>query len=353
MRIGLFMCFAWFCSAGFAAEMTLTRATFAELPGWKQDHQEEALLAFQKSCVEIMKRDANYVERSRHVRVSRQEWQDVCRQAEKIHTRDVKVARRFFETNFAPYRITASGYTDGLFTGYYMPLIHARLQPDKRYFVPIYAYPAGASRWLPDREAIMNGALEGRAEVLAWADDPVDVYFAHVQGSAVVELPDKRQFVIGYAGHNGREYTSIGRVLVESQQIAKEVISMQSIRAWLEQHPRQANALLNLNKSYVFFRILKDENPLGSERVPLTPQRSLAVDLRFIPLGAPVWLNSAMPVPESKQSLLALRRLLVAQDTGGAIKGIVRGDVYWGTGDKAAYIAGHMNSPGNYWVLLP
>jgi membrane-bound lytic murein transglycosylase A len=167
-----------------------------------------------------------------------------------------------------------------------------------------------------------------------------------------VQLPHKKQFLINYAGSNGRPYTSLGKVLVKNQDLTSQHSSMQDIRAWLLKHPEKMNSVLNKNASYVFFRVLKNKDPLGAEQVPLTSRRSLAVDKSYIPLGVPVWLDTGFP-SKSSQELVSFRHLMIAQDTGGAIKGIVRGDVYWGSGDKATFIAGHMKSPGRYWLLLP
>jgi membrane-bound lytic murein transglycosylase A len=185
--------------------------------------------------------------------------------------------------------------------------------------------------------------------VLVWTDNLLDVFFAQIQGSAIVELPDHERLIINYAGTNGRAYTAIGKILLERNAIPKNNLSMQTLRIWLEQHPEEINTVLNSNASYVFFKILKNGDPLGSEQIPLLPERSLAVDTRFIPLGAPLWLSTTLPTHTPS----AFQHLMIAQDTGGAIKGIIRGDVYWGASEKAADIAGHMQSDGQYWILLP
>lgn len=178
-----------------------------------------------------------------------------------------------------------------------------------------------------------------------------ELFFAHIQGSALVQLTNGQRILIGYAGGNGHPYTSIGKVLVNNHQLDSKKISMQSIRAWLLQHPQQITTLLNHNASFVFFKILPDHHPLGTQRVPLTPERSLAVDTRYLPLGAPLWLSTTIPI--EKMQTKPFQHLVIAQDTGSAIQGIVRGDIYWGTGKKAEFIAGHMQQPGQYWILLP
>ncbi len=337
-------------SGVFGAHFFLLRTTYDKLPGWEQDNQQKALLAFKQSCVAIMHLDSKkmfstLLPSGGYVSA----WQTICLAANKLTKNDDHTARQFFEYWFQPYRVANNFNPNGLFTGYYVPVIHARLKKNQRFQTPIYALPN--TKPYPDRAAITAGALENKARVLTWSDDPIDVFFAQIQGSARVRLSPKKNFLIGYAGNNGRPYTAIGKILIEKRAIEKKNISMQSIRAWLNEHPQELHTILNQDASYVFFQIQKNNQPLGSQGVPLTPQRSLAVDPRFIPLGAPVWLNSSSPTRLTPN--MTFQQLLIAQDTGGAIKGIVRGDVFWGEGDDAAYTAGYMRNKGQYWVLLP
>jgi membrane-bound lytic murein transglycosylase A len=205
-----------------------------------------------------------------------------------------------------------------------------------------------------DRAAIDRGGLAGRGLELLWVDDAVGKFFLQVQGSGLVELADGRRLRIGYADQNGRAYRAIGRDLVEMGELAREEVSLQTIRDWLRAHPERAQELMERNPSYVFFRELGDAattpGPLGAQNVALAPERSIAVDRRFVPLGVPLWLDTTAPYPEGERPF---RRLLVAQDTGGAIKGPVRGDVFWGSGERAEHIAGHMRSRGRWFALLP
>jgi membrane-bound lytic murein transglycosylase A len=173
-----------------------------------------------------------------------------------------------------------------------------------------------------------------------------------VQGSGIAQLPNKKKFLIGYAGTNGYPYTSIRKILIQNKELTEQTSSMQDMRAWFARNSEKIEPTLNLNPSYVFFRILENKDPLGTQAIPLTIQRSLAVDKQYIPLGAPIWLDTVVP-ENDQESSASFQHLLIAQDTGGAIKGIVRGDVYWGGEPKAAFIAGHMKSPGSYWILLP
>src|SRR6185295_10813052 len=203
-----------------------------------------------------------------------------------------------------------------------------------------------------DRKAIDEGALAGRGLELVWVDDPVDAFFLEIQGSGRIVLPDGEQIRVGYAGQNGYVYSAIGRELLKRGVLTKEQLSMQSIREWLEANPDEGRDVMRTNASYVFFRELSEEGPVGSLGVVLTPERSLAVDPLFVPLGVPVWIDTTIPAG-APGGARPLQRLLVAQDTGGAINGPVRGDVFWGPGDEAAATAGSMRQPGRLWLLLP
>jgi membrane-bound lytic murein transglycosylase A len=352
----------------------LSKKSFVQLPAWKNDDHYQALLAFQRSCTEIQKRNPQVAFAAAPESGNVRAWQTICTAANQLTQNDNEAARKFFETWFDPYQVHNNLSSHGLFTGYYLPLLQGSLKPDKRFSIPIYAIPndlitinlgkfhheltgktlVGQLKnnklyQYPDRSAINQGAIQQQTKVLVWTDNLLDVFFAQIQGSAIVELPDHERLIINYAGTNGRAYTAIGKILLERNAIPKNNLSMQTLRIWLEQHPEEINTVLNSNASYVFFKILKNGDPLGSEQIPLLPERSLAVDTRFIPLGAPLWLSTTLPTHTPS----AFQHLMIAQDTGGAIKGIIRGDVYWGASEKAADIAGHMQSDGQYWILLP
>jgi membrane-bound lytic murein transglycosylase A len=306
------------------------------------------------------------------------DWKPACAAAEKVPAGDDAAARAFFERRFRPLAATNGGHPLGLFTGYYEPLLQGSRRRGGRFTVPLYLRPPelvtvdlgdfreslkgqriagkvedGALVPFPDRGAIEKGALAGRDLELVWVDDPVDAFFLHVQGSGRVRLAEGGELRVGYAAQNGHPYFAIGRDLIERGALRKEEVSMQSIRAWLEAHPDDAAKVMERNASYIFFQELKGDGPLGAEGVPLTPGRSLAVDRELLPLGLPVWLSAGMPGAREGEPDRKLRRLLVAQDTGGAIRGPVRGDVFWGHGDEAAEIAGRMKHRGRLWVLLP
>ncbi len=347
----LFGLFSILTGCSTQPHLELTKTTYDELPAWNRDNHSQSLRAFQRSCREIIKRNpySNFSKLTGSGKVGH--WQQACYAASHIAENNNPAAQAFFEAWFEPYQISNNAETNGLFTGYYLPLLHGSLTANRYYAIPIYGIPmdfAANKKYYhsayPDRASINNGAIHYKTPVLAWTHDPIELFFAQIQGSAIVELTNHQRFIISYAANNGHRYTAIGKILRDEYGIPKEQISMQTIKYWLRQHPAKINTILNRNASYVFFKVLHNDDPLGAERIPLLPERSLAVDLHYIPLGAPLWLNTTAP---------NMQRLMIAQDTGGAIKGVVRGDVYWGTGDKAEYYAGHMQSPGQYWILLP
>lgn len=280
-------------------------------------------------------------------------------------------ARAFFEAQFIPYAVKGSSGDQGLFTGYYLPELTGSLTRESVSQTPLYKRPADLvsadlglfkpelkgqkiagkvinNKFIPydDRAVIAKNGLFARAEPLAWIDEPTDAFFLEIQGSGRVKLRDGTFLYVGYDGANGRPYAAIGRLLADKGEIERPV-TMPAIRDKLAREPWRAQEIMNWNSSYVFFRALPNQSVLGAQGVALTPARSLAVDTRFLPLGAPVWIDTQ----DSKG--VALRRLMVAQDTGGAIKGAVRGDFFWGAGQEAADQAGSMQSRGCYYVLLP
>ncbi|PHH56550.1 murein transglycosylase A [Coxiella burnetii] len=374
--IGIFLLYY---TGTFGPHFSLVKTSFNSLPEWKQDNQSQALIAFQKSCAEILKRNPHESFNGLSQAGLVQNWQVICNAANKVERQNPQMARNFFEHWFTPYSIKNNFNPRGLFTGYYLPLLHGSLKKEKPYIFPVYGLPkdlikidlglfrpelAGRSIVAqlkkrnallpyPDRAAINQGAIQSSAPVLVWCDSVIDLFFAEIQGSAIVKLPNKKQLLINYAGDNGHPYTPIGKILVERHIMTKEEASLQGVRKWLLDHATEVNALLNCNASFVFFKLINNSGPLGTEKIVLTPERSLAVDKRYIPLGAPIWINTTSPTNHSQEKATPYRHLLIAQDTGGGIKGVVRGDIYWGAGDKAEFIAGHMHNVGKYWVLLP
>lgn len=348
------------------AARTLTPAPWSELPGWQQDNHAEALPALLASCRAIARQTA---------------WHEVCEAAVSVKGRDA--AKLFFETHFTPYRVaSADGAAEGLITGYYEPTLRGSRKPSARNRYPVYGVPddllvldlgdlapelkstaararVDGRRVVPyyDRAQIENGRAPVRGKEIAWVDDVVELFFLQIQGSGRIMLDDGGTLRVGFAEHNGHPYRSIGRVLIDRGELPLERASMQGIKAWAREYPAKLAELLHQNPRYVFFRELpgtgtapsgEGTSPPGALGVPLTPQRSIAVDPRYLPLGAPVHIATHWPNTDKP-----LQRLMLAQDTGGAIRGAVRADFFWGSGEEAAREAGRMKQTLRMWVLLP
>lgn len=377
--IGLLLAVASCAAPPGPPRLDLDKISFTDLRGWRDDAQSRALAAFRRSCDKMTAApDHRALGGSDGVGGRMANWRGPCAAASTVAEADDHAARQFFEAYFTPFRLSDRGQTEGLFTGYYEPLLSGAKTPGGRFTVPIHGLPAdlvtvnlglffddlgkrritgrvvdGALAPYPRRDQIAAGALDGKAPVLAWVDDPLDAFFLHVQGSGRIGLAGGGVMRVGYAGANGRTYVSIGRALIKRGAISQEEVSLQSIRAWLTANPDQAADILALNPSYVFFRELAGDGPLGAQGVALTPGRSLAVDRAYLPLGAPIWLDIMIPPAAAGGPDRALRRLVVAQDTGGAIKGPLRGDLFWGFGPEAEWVAGRMKHSGGYALLLP
>ncbi|MBU0800708.1 MAG: murein transglycosylase A [Alphaproteobacteria bacterium] len=350
--------------------MVLQPVSFADLPDWKNDDHASALATFAKSCARINKIDAARAFSKNIAAGTIGDWQKICAQLPGVTD-----ARAFFETHFVPHAARAEGGSDvGLFTGYYEATLRGSRTKQGPYQYPLHSRPAdlvmvelgefredlkgqriagrvadGKLKPYEDRAKIVAGQWPHNDQVLVWVDDPVDAFFLQIQGSGVVQLDDGSLMRVGYDGQNGHVYYAIGRELVKREILSKDEVSMQSIRAWLEQNPDQAMDFMNLNKSYVFMRALDGDGPLGAENVVLTPGRSLAVDSGKMAYGVPVWVDLGAPTDGEAP----IKRLMVAQDTGGAIRGAVRGDVFFGYGERAEHLAGLMKAKGRYWILLP
>ena len=321
----------------------LTPLRFADIPGWSNDHSAEALPAFLASCGLLRRAPAP---------ASGGSWRSVCDAGLEIPAGNDAAARRYFETNFQPFGVSADGTADGLYTGYYEPEMAGDTRPSSRYRWPLYRRPDLGGRTALTRAQIDAGALRNKRLEMFWLADPVDVFFLHIQGSGRVRLPDGQVLRVSYDGQNGHPYVPIGRVLVDRGEMPLSEVTMQTIRAWLEAHPDQAQDVMNRNPSYVFFREVAEldpnRGPPGASGAALTPMRSIAVDKTYVPLGAPVWLETLDPVDGGR-----IRRLMVAQDVGGAIRGAVRADIFFGWGADAENRAGKMRRRGFEIILLP
>jgi membrane-bound lytic murein transglycosylase A len=343
------------------AAPSLQEAAWGDLPGWRDDDPSLAWEALLRSCDAITDKVG---------------WKDVCASARDVASPNRETVRRFFEGHFRPYKVVHDdGYDEGLITGYYEPLLRGSRTAHGPYRFPIYGVPddllvidltelypelqgkrlrgrVEGRRVVPyyDRSQIESGrgALSGKE--LLWVDDPIELFFLQIQGSGRVVLESGETLRLGYADHNGHPYRSIGRLLVDQGDLPLERASMQGIKVWARRNPARVRDLLDHNASYVFFRELPGDlpGPIGALGVPLTARRSIAVDLRVVPLGAPVYISTTFPLTDQP-----LNRLMVAQDTGGAIRGAVRADFFWGFGEDAAREAGRMKQALRMWVLLP
>jgi len=311
-----------------ADDVSINVLTFGDLEGWHADDHRAALMVFQNTCADLVEPD----------------WGALC--AAAAFQKDPK---QFFELFFRPVLIEDG--SPGLFTGYYEPELRGSRTRTGPYQYPLYRYPDAADNkpWFTRREIFETGILAGRGLEIAWVDDPVELFFLQVQGSGRVRLPDGGVVRVGYAGSNGHTYRSIGQELVRRGTFQAHQVSADVIKRWVQRNPSAGQDLLYHNPSYVFFRevneVPPDQGPLGAMNRSVTPHRSIAVDPRYIPLGAPVWIEKDGQEP--------IRRLVVAQDTGSAIKGAQRADVFFGTGDDAGLLAGRLKDPGRLVVLLP
>jgi len=361
------------------APLKLSPASFSDLPGWQQDDLKGFMQAYRISCARILKRGAAEPFASDATWGTYGDWQAACRAADSVDGNNTAQVRAFIENNFKVMQATAAGKPEGLFTGYYESTLRGSRTRKGPYQHPLLARPTdlvmvdlGEFREELKGQRIAGRVLDGklkpyenRAQIvggkmpqtqfrpLVWLDDPRDAFFVQVQGSGVVHLDDGSLMRVGYAAQNGHPYYAIGRELVKRGIYKKEDVSMDSIRSWLLQNPDKADELMNTNPSYVFFEETKDggsgAGPKGGEGVSLTEKRSLAIDRSRMPYGFPVYLSADYQDEEGRK----LERLMMAQDTGGAIRGAVRGDVYWGSGAVAEKMAGPMKAKGRYYFLMP
>ncbi len=343
------------------AEKPLQSAEWSDLPGWGEDDPAPPFAAFVASC-RSLERQA--------------QWKPVCNSAVDLKDKSATALRAWFEAQFQPWAlVNPDGSRNGLVTGYYEPILKGSRRQSRAYAHPVFAPPedmivVDLAELYPELKHLrLRGRLEGRKlipyysraewtpqeskrspEALLWIDDPIDLFFMQIQGSGQVQLTDGSRVRLNYADQNGHPYRSIGRWLIERGELKAEQASMQGIKTWAKANPARLAELLNANPSLVFFRELPVEGsgPQGAMGLALTPERSLAVDARHVPLGAPIWLATTRPNSER-----ALNRLMLGQDTGGAIRGVVRADFYWGSGPDAGNQAGKMRQQGRMWVLLP
>lgn len=331
--------------------LVLTAVDYQQLPGWNGDSQTQVLPAFKRSCERITQLPPGQAIGAGGQGGLAGDWLGPCGALRSLNPNDLAAVRDYFETWFQPFQAANGQRVAGLFTGYFEAELRGSRHRGGRYQIPLYGrptdLPTDPEQSYYSRAEIEGGILRGKVRELLWVDDPVDAHILHIQGSGRVILDDGSVVQVGYNGSNGRKFVGLGRILLDHGKITAGDTTMQTVRAWLKSHPKEAGSLMAENPRYVFFRFLDADGPVGAAGVPLTAGRSLAVDPRFVPLGVPLWLDSVDPDGQP------LRRLMVAQDSGAAIKGPVRGDVYWGPGEPAFDKAGRMKSQGCYYLLLP
>jgi peptidoglycan lytic transglycosylase A len=367
----------------FPEESQLEPLRWTALEGWQQDDHVAAFATFRASCDPLARRLKWLQRKNRSPRDSRpmkKALMEVCTRAMTLENPDPAAARAFFEENFWPVKVGKLGEETGLLTGYYEPIIQGSRFPSDEYTVPVYRTPPDlvargrrtanggfpnkgfvgrrvGSKLVPyhERTEIEEGVLAGNGLEICWVKDPVDAFFMQIQGSARVKLDTGKTLRLNYAAHNGHPYTPVGRILIQRNEVTKEQMSMERIRQWMDNNPDGGKDLRRANKSYVFMRetgLANDVEPTGAQGVPLTPGRSIAVDKKLHVYGTPFFISAELPI-ESERPETPFRRLMVAQDTGSAIVGVARADIYFGAGEEAGKIGGRIKQQGRFVMLMP
>jgi membrane-bound lytic murein transglycosylase A len=346
----LFMCAS--CSLKTPDHFNARQSSFGHLAGWMEDDHRQALKVFLDSCP-LMVRKAPPASPASGLHVSKDVWKSLCDDAaQSQETREA--ARMFFERRFTLYAVQNNGRTDGLFTGYYEPLLYGSYKKHGDFRYPIYAKPPELKGDKPyyTRAEIDGGKLAGRGLEIVWVDDPVMLFFMHIQGSGRIRLENGRDINIGFAARNNRDYVSLGKVIGDEGILPKDKIDFFSIREWMYKNPKRAMKLMQRNPSYIFFKKRAAAGAVGSVGSVLTPMRSIAIDNAYIPYGLPLFLETDLPATPARGPA-RFNRIMVAQDTGTAIKGPVRGDIFFGPGKNAEHYAGAMKNKGRYTLLFP
>lgn len=345
----------------YSDKVTYRKSTFKDLQSWDNANQLKSLNALKLSCEKILKEE----------KPEYKNWFSICEKAEKTNLKKAKQARLFFEKIFSPYQIVYKDKDTGLFTGYYEPTIKGSLVKTLQYNIPIYKTPDNLVKksngddsysygtynkdgeLVPyySRKQISEGNFFTNKDVLVWVKSKVDRTFLQIQGSGRIQT-SSGDILLGYDSQNGHPYRPIGKYLLEHNYMSAKEMSMQSIKEWLKNNKDKAEEVLNYDPSFVFFRYIDRKNAVGAQDVELTPGYSLAVDHVYYPYGVPLWLETDY-YKQNHKNTVPLDRLMIAQDTGGAIRGAIRGDVFWGHGKQAEFNAGHMNNRGKLWILLP
>jgi len=338
-------------NGGAANKVGMEPTSFNDIAGWADDKHFDALAAFRHSCPKLVDSpDTKIVTDSGLRTITTAEWKRVCDAASAIKDGDNRAAKAFFEENFRPQVVQAPGK----FTGYFEPELRGSRVPSRIFTVPVYRRPPDLTdQPYLTRAEIEQGALKGKGLEIAWVQDPVALFEVQVQGSGRIHLAEGGSLSLGFDGSNNRPYTAIGSVLVEMGVLQKDKVTWPAIRDWLKRNPVKGRDVMRRNERYIFFKDTKTMSATGAEGVALAAQRSMAVDTGFTPFGTPIWIDTARPVIGKPSATEMYRRLLVAQDSGTAIKGPARGDIFFGNTPQAGEWAGRMNAGGRAVVLVP
>ncbi len=332
--------------------LRLNEQDFQDLEGWNEDDHKLALQTFLHSCRKFSKMPQNSPLNGKLLDITAGDFRDVCDIGEVVKQMSAKQTKNFFENWFKLFLVESkSGEENGVFTGYYEASLRGSFVKNDKYKYPIYAkskdvnFDANLTR-----KDIENGALASQKLELIYVDDKVDLFFMHIQGSGRVILPNGNEIRLAFAGKNQHPFNAISNEMFEKGLISKEEYNSKGVRKWLKSNPEKAEEIMNLNNSFTFFRIFDNEYVIGAQGVPLTSERSLAVDNEIMPFGTPLWVQTQLKNSDNKERF---NKLMIAQDTGSAIKGVVRGDIFFGYGEDAENKAFTMASKGKYYVLLP
>ena len=325
--------------------------SFNEIPGWTDDRHAEALAAFRASCPRLIAGQETKIATDGGEKVvTPGEWKQICDSAAAVRSGDGDAAKRFFEDNFRPLVVQVPAK----FTGYYEPELRGSRAPSRLFTVPVYRRPPDLTdKPYYSRAEIEQGILKGKGLEIAWVQDPVALFEVQVQGNGRIQLAEGGMLNLAFDGSNNRPYTAIGGVLAEMGVMKRESVTWPAIRDWLKRNPAKGREVMRRNERYIFFKDTKSRGPIGAQGVALTAQRSLAVDPSYTPFGTPIWIETTRPVYRKSGATESYRRLMVAQDSGAAIKGPARGDVFFGLGPRAADWAGRMVGDGRAIVLIP
>jgi len=334
-------------------DFKLSQVEFSDFKNWENDDHKSALRAFLYSCNKFAKMPQSRLIGGQITNLTAGDFRDVCDIAEVVKTMSAKQAKNFFENWFRPFLVkNNSGSSKGIFTGYYEASLKGSKNKTERFKYPIYAKPNDLnSDPYFSRAEIENGALQNKGLELFYVDDKVELFFMHIQGSGRIELNNGSEARVGFAARNNQPFIAIGNYMADQGFLMRDNISAASVKDWLKNNPDKADEVMNNNPAYIFFKINDGEYVIGGQGVPLTAEHSLAVDNQIIPYGLPIWVETSLK--KSNGSKNEYSHLFVAQDTGSAIKGVIRGDIFFGFGKEAEESASYMASQGQYYVLLP